>query len=81
MFCFCISLFILPCFAQTSGSQAINLKTETFFECLTLSLPDNLKRTSTPSIEEWSDYIYYASEDDSVQVKITKKDGITIHGY
>ncbi|HYF01990.1 MAG TPA: hypothetical protein VEC36_01330 [Patescibacteria group bacterium] len=73
---FCISLFTLPCFAQTADRVSVNLKTETFYECFTLSLPDNLKRRSIPSLEEITDIIQYSDDEDSVNVKITKREGV-----
>lgn len=59
--------------AQTSDKNAVTLFRQTFFNCFTFDLPDNLTRTSEPMAEKAYDIIVYDNEKDSVDVSIRRK--------
>lgn len=58
---------------QTSNKKAVTLSRQTFFNCFTFDLPDNLTRTSEPKAEQTYDIIVYDNEKDSVDVTIRRK--------
>ncbi|MDO6432639.1 hypothetical protein Q4E93_18685 [Flavitalea sp. BT771] len=59
--------------AQTSDKKVVTLSRQTFFNCFTFDLPDNLTRTSEPKAEKAYEIIVYDNEKDSVDVMIRRK--------
>jgi len=60
-------------FAQRSDTTQLKLVTQTYFNCFTFALPNNLTRTSDPADESWTKIIVYANDKDSIDVMIRQK--------
>jgi hypothetical protein len=71
-FVFIFTLFSFDVFAQSDSSH-VKLLTQTYFNCFSFDLPNNLTRTSEADIESSTNIIVYANEKDSIDVMIRMK--------
>ena len=74
-------LIILTFFCLTSNAQIanskFNLTSETYFQCFSFLLPNNLTRKSHTDNENKFNIIVYENEKDSIDVMIRKKEANT----
>src|SRR6185295_15157456 len=75
------ALIILTFFCLTSNAQIanskFNLTSETYFQCFSFLLPNNLTRKSHTDNENKFNIIVYENEKDSIDVMIRKKEANT----
>jgi hypothetical protein len=70
-----LTLLSADVFAQTSDTTQVKLVTQTYFNCFTFDLPNNLTRTSDPEGESWTKIVNYSNDKDSISVTIQQQSG------